>query len=215
MKTDYRKIKQLCAGIMATVCLSPAAWADLDEDILSLQGEWARINYEVVGDAQIQGFEALIEIADAVIIANPKQAQPLIWSGIIKSTLAGAKGGIGALSLAKDAKQDLEKSLKIDPTAMQGSALTSLGTLYLNVPGWPISFGSDRKAEEFLLRAIAINPEGIDSNYFYADFLVAKKRQEEAADYFLKAQNAAPRPDRPLADTGRQVEIAAALERIE
>jgi len=214
MNTLSIKLKKICAGIVGLGLLSSTAWADLETNVLALQKQWAEVNYQIEGKDQISAFERLIIDADAVVVANPKQAAPLIWRGIIKSTLAGKKGGLGALGLAKAAKKDLEKSITLDATAMQGSALTSLGTLYLNVPGWPVGFGSDKKAEKFLLKAIAINPDGIDSNYFYADFLMAKKRNQEAATYFRKAQNAAPRLNRPLADSGRQKEIATALESI-
>ncbi len=214
MNTLSIKLKKICAGIVGLGLLSSTAWADLETNVLALQKQWAEVNYQIEGKDQISAFERLIIDADAVVVANPKQAAPLIWRGIIKSTLAGKKGGLGALGLAKAAKKDLEKSITLDATAMQGSALTSLGTLYLNVPGWPVGFGSDKKAEKFLLKAIAINPDGIDSNYFYADFLMAKKRNQEAATYFRKAQNAAPRLNRPLADAGRQKEIATALESI-
>ena len=214
MNTLSIKLKKICAGIVGLGLLSSTAWADLETNVLALQKQWAEVNYQMEGKDQISAFERLIIDADAVVVANPKQAAPLIWRGIIKSTLAGKKGGLGALGLAKAAKKDLEKSIILDATAMQGSALTSLGTLYLNVPGWPVGFGSDKEAEKFLLKAIAINPDGIDSNYFYADFLMAKKRNQEAATYFRKAQNAAPRLNRPLADSGRQKEIATALESI-
>ena len=214
MNTLSIKLKKICAGIVGLGLLSSTAWADLETNVLALQKQWAEVNYQMEGKDQISAFERLIIDADAVVVANPKQAAPLIWRGIIKSTLAGKKGGLGALGLAKAAKKDLEKSITLDATAMQGSALTSLGTLYLNVPGWPVGFGSDKEAEKFLLKAIAINPDGIDSNYFYADFLMAKKRNQEAATYFRKAQNAAPRLNRPLADSGRQKEIATALESI-
>ena len=57
-------------------------------------------------------------------------------------------------------------------------------------------------------------PQGIDSNYFYGDFLLRQKRYDDARKHLLLAQHAAPRPGREVADAGRQREIAAALERI-
>ena len=125
--------------------------------------------------------------------------------------LCWRKGGLGALSLAKESKADLEHALEIEPEALNGSAYTSLGTLYFNVPGWPIGFGNDKKAEELLLKAIDLNPNGIDSNYFFGDYLIQEKRYQDAKTYLLKAKNAPPRPNRPLADAGRQKEIAKAL----
>ena len=145
----------------------------------------------------------------------PNSAESWIWSGIIKSTYAGAKGGLGALSLAKESKADLEKAMSLNDHALEGSAYTSLGTLYYSVPGWPVGFGDDDKAEELLQKALALNPNGIDSNYFYGSYLINEKRYDEARQFLHKAQMAPPRPDRQLADEGRQQEILDALAGIE
>jgi Tfp pilus assembly protein PilF len=93
-------------------------------------------------------------------------------------------------------------------------AYTSLGTLYFNVPGWPLGFGNDEKAEKLLLTALAINPDGIDSNYFYGDYLFNEDRYLEAEKFLLRAQAAPKRPSRPLADAGRQNEISTALTKV-
>jgi tetratricopeptide (TPR) repeat protein len=74
-----------------------------------------------------------------------------------------------------------------------------------------VGFGDDKKALELLTKALEINPDGIDSNYFYADYLLQQKEFAEAEKYLIKAQNAEQRPDRPIADAGRQEEIQAAL----
>jgi len=179
--------------------------------VKELQRDWAVANYELKGDEQEKAFEALIARSDAAVSSNPKSADLLIWDGIIKSSFAGAKGGLGALSLAKAARDSLEAALKVDDQALSGSAYTSLGTLYASVPGWPVGFGNDKKAAKMLEKALEINPDGIDSNYFYADYLLQEKQFEKAEKYLLKAQNAAPRADRPIADAGRQEEILAAL----
>jgi tetratricopeptide (TPR) repeat protein len=117
--------------------------------------------------------------------------------------------------LAKKAKSDFERSLELDAVAMQGSANTSLGTLYAGVPGWPLSFGDPEKAEQFLLQGLALNPEGIDSNYFYAQYLRDHDRPEEAQKYYDTALLAPPRPGRSIADSGRQAEIRAALANLD
>lgn len=193
---------------------SGAVLADINDEVTKLQHRWAEVNYQLQEKAQLSAFEALVSDAEKVVSAYPNSAAGWIWSGIIKSTYAGAKGGLGALSLAKESKADLERALEIEPEALNGSAYTSLGTLYFNVPGWPIGFGNDKKAEELLLKAIDLNPNGIDSNYFFGDYLIQKKRYQDAKTYLLKAKNAPPRPNRPLADAGRQKEIAKALAKV-
>lgn len=193
---------------------SGAVLADINDEVTKLQHRWAEVNYQLQEKAQLSAFEALVSDAEKVVSAYPNSAAGWIWSGIIKSTYAGAKGGLGALSLAKESKADLERALEIEPEALNGSAYTSLGTLYFNVPGWPIGFGNNKKAEELLLKAIDLNPNGIDSNYFFGDYLIQEKRYQDAKTYLLKAKNAPPRPNRPLADAGRQKEIAKALAKV-
>lgn len=194
---------------------SPNVKADLDAEILQLQQRWAEVNYQLKGKTQITEFQSLVHQAEKVTNDYPDQAAAWIWSGIIKSTYAGAKGGIGALKVAKQSKADLEMAMELDAEALQGSAYTSLGTLYFSVPGWPVGFGDDEKAAELLLHALDTNPDGIDSNYFYGQFLAGQKRYKEAKTHYLKAQAAAPRPNRPVADAGRQNEIALALLELE
>ncbi len=201
--------------VLLTLLLPALSFADATDDVVSkLQTDWAIANYQLAGDAQIKAYETLIADADAAVASNAGSAEILVWNGIIKSAFAGVKGGVGALSYAKDAKKSLEASLKIDDKALHGSAYASLGTLYSKVPGWPIGFGNDKKAAEYLGKALELNPDGIDSNYFYADYLQEKKDFEAAERYLLKAQSAAPRADRPVADSGRQQEISVALAEV-
>ena len=184
---------------------------DISATISSLQSRWATANYELKGDKQLKAFEQLIADVETATDEQANEAGIWVWSGIIKSTFAGVKGGLGALKYAKAAKADLDQAISIDGNVLQGSAYTSLGTLYYQVPGWPIGFGDDDKAKELLKKAIAINPDGIDSNYFYAQYLLGEKYYNKAEQHLLTAQNATPRLQRPLADKGRQTEIAVLL----
>lgn len=183
-------------------------------NVADLQTKWAEANYNLSGKARTQAFETLLKEADAAKATSPNASDVLIWRGIIHSSYAGIKGGIGALSLAKAAKADLEMALKLDDKALDGSAYTTLGTLYHKVPGWPLGFGDDDKAAELLKTSIKLNPDGIDSNYFYGLFLMDKRDFKAAEQHLLKAQQAAPRPERPLADKGRQAEITKALQQL-
>ncbi len=183
----------------------------LDQAILESQHQWEHINYELPPGQKAAAFDALEKQENDLVQRYPNRAEPLIWHGIILSSLAGAKGGLGALGLAKEARDQLLASEKVDPTALQGSAYTSLGTLYYKVPGWPIGFGDDDKAEAYLKKALRTNPNGIDPNYFYADFLYGKHRYREAMQALEVALTATPRPTRPLADKGRRQEVMALM----
>lgn len=202
------------AMLITGLATSLAAAAEMSE-VAHLQQRWAEVNYQLEGKTQLSAFEQLVAEADTLTDQNPNNAAAWIWSGIIKSTYAGAKGGLGALGLAKAARRDLDKATEIDGDAMEGSAYTTLGTLYHSVPGWPVGFGNEDKAEELLLKAVALSPDNIDTNYFYGTYLLDEKRYQEAQDYLLHAQQAAPRPSRPVADAGRQEEISQALEAVQ
>lgn len=198
----------------ALLSTGAASANNLDAELLELQHGWARANYEVPEKDREEAFEQLEESAAKLVAAHPGSAKALIWEGIVLSSLAGAKGGLGALGLAKQSRQELEKALEIDETALDGSAHTSLGVLYYKVPGWPFGFGSDDKARGHLQRALAINPDGIDPNYFYGEFLFEEDEYAEAAEYLERALRAPGRPKRPLADRGRREEARELLARV-
>lgn len=199
---------------LTAVLGSGSALADFDADLLAIQTRWADANYSPAGDAKEAAFDKLQADAAAFSARNPGRAEPLIWEGIVLSTAAGVKGGLGALGLAKKSREKLEAALKIDPKALQGSAYTSLGTLYHKVPGFPVGFGSDKKAKEYLEKSLAINPDGIDPNYFYAELLFDDDDYAGARKHLEKALQAAPRPNRQSADEGRRREIRALLAKI-
>jgi len=200
----------LCFASLPAFALSEQGQTQLQ----SLQDRWAEINYQVPKEQREKAFVSLSEQAQKAVSAEPNAAELHIWNGIILSTYAGAKGGLGALGLVKDAKASLEQGLALDPKALSGSAYTSLGSLYYQVPGWPIGFGDDEKAEAMLKQALAINPDGIDPNYFYADSLARTKRYAEAKAALAKALQEPARPNRLSADAGRKQDIQALLSKV-
>jgi tetratricopeptide (TPR) repeat protein len=137
-----------------------------------------------------------------------------VWEGIVLSTYAGAKGGLGALSLAKKSRDCLLQATRIDPAALRGSAFTSLGALYYKVPGWPIGFDNQDKATDFLNKALALNPDGMDPNYFIGELLFEQGEYSRSLQHLEKALAAAPRPDRPIADAGRRQEIDTLVAKV-
>lgn len=184
----------------------------LDSDIASLQHEWARANYSTAKDAQEPAFKALAEQAHQLSEKHAKAPETLIWEGIANAGYAKAKGGLGALKLAEKARDLLLAAEKSNPNALQGSAYTSLGSLYYKVPGWPIGFGDKKKARAYLEKALQINPNGIDPNFFYADFLSEQGEYKQAIPYYEKALAAPPRAGREDADAGRRAEVEAGLK---
>ncbi len=208
------KTIQLAITMTLLLLTSTALRADVLTDIVPLQTRWAEINYQLDEDDREKAYQQLVTVADQVVANNAGSAEAYIWRGIIKSSLAGAKGGLGALGVAEESKADFEKALTLDANALQGSAYTSLGVLYAKVPGWPIGFGSNKKAAELLTKALTLNPQGIDPNYFYAELLADKRDYSQAMRYLEQAKQAPKRPGRESADVGRQQEIAMLMAKV-
>jgi len=214
---NIASIRMLGSMLLVWSLLScPARAANLDDDIQNLQDEWAIVNYRTtVGDTRTKVLEGLSQRAAAVSAQYPQRAEPLAWEGIILSTYARAKGGLGALSLAKQARAKLEKALQLEPDALDGSVYTSLGTLYHKVPGFPLGFGDDKTARQYLQKAIVLNPEGIDPNYFYGEYLLDTGKHDQAREHLQRALRAPARKGREVADAGRRQEAAALLETLD
>ncbi|MBL0943317.1 MAG: tetratricopeptide repeat protein [Hydrogenophaga sp.] len=183
--------------------------APVDDAVSTLQHDWETIRYQAPPKEREKRFETLSAKARETSQAFADRSEPLVWEGIIVSSWAAERGGMGALSLVKQAKALYEKAIEIDGKALDGSAYASLGVLYHKVPGWPIGFGDKAKAEALFKQALAINPNGIDPNFFYAELLADTGRADQAKVYLDRALAAPARPGRPLADAGRRDEIKA------
>lgn len=183
----------------------------LQEDVAALQHGWAAAYYHAPGDEQEESFERLVQTAEQVATRHAGQAEPMIWQAIILSSYAKVEGGLGALSAVKQARDLLLAAEKINPAALDGSVYTSLGSLYAKVPRWPIGFGDRKQARAYLDRALVLNPDGIDPNFFYGELLLEQGDKASAAAYLRKALAAPPRPDREDADGGRREEVKALL----
>jgi tetratricopeptide (TPR) repeat protein len=208
----FKKLSLILVSMLATLSLN--AYASVEEDVLRLQQEWEKVKYLSPATQHEKGFETLVKEAEKLAAKYPTRAEPIIWYGIIESSYAGAKGGLGALGHVKNAKKNFEKALEINANALDGSAYTSLGSLYYQVPGWPIGFGDDKKAAEYLKKGLSINPDGIDPNFFLGDFLFRSGDLAGAEKSLRKALQAPNRTGRQVADDGRRKEINQLLEKI-
>lgn len=214
--TRRRTVALAGAAALALLALTSAhaAPASAEDAVAELQREWEVVRYQTPSAEREKRFEALAAKAHQFSESLPGRAEPLVWEGIIVSSWAGEKGGLGALGLVKQAKALYERAIQIDGSVLDGSAYNSLGVLYYKVPGWPVGFGDKAKARELLGKALAINPKGIDTNYFFAEYLVETKHADEAAPYLERALQAPPRPGRSVADVGRREEAKQLLEKL-
>lgn len=195
------------AAALALSAVAPALADSCDDRTVALQNSWAQVNYETPRPARKDQMEQLAGQAGDVVAQCKGRAEPLVWNAIITASVAGLKGGIGALGEVKQARSMLEQAEHINPNALDGSVYTTLGSLYAQVPGAPIGFGDKDKARAYLTKALQINPNGVDPNFFMADLLMREHDYAGAVRYLNKAMVAPSRPGRETADRGRRKEV--------
>jgi tetratricopeptide (TPR) repeat protein len=198
---------------VALLLLSAQCVADtLMTSVQHIESEWASIYYQTPKTKQGDAYLRLLEKTAALTKQFPNDAEPLFWQAVVKATYADHQDAMDALEAIKEARELLLKAIQINPKTMDGSAYVTLGTLYYMAPKWPIAFGDNNEAKIMLETALKINPEGIDANYFFGDFLVSTDRPAEAIKYFEKAAKAPARKEQSFADNQLKAEAKTALK---
>ena len=213
-------LRDVAFAACLTLAIAASAHASTDPQadaaFAGLGAAWAHLNYEVP-DKHQEGAEAsrLAVRADALAKRYPKRAEPLVWQALIVLSEADARHDISSLALAKTARHLLEHAARLDPQALSdGTIYANLGSLYAQLPGFPLSFGDEGKARVYLEKAVAANPDGLDANYFYGEFLVRQEAYGQAAKVLERALAAPARPGLEIADRGRKAEAAELLTKV-
>jgi tetratricopeptide (TPR) repeat protein len=200
----------LAAAILAS---GPAFADDFGDSLAAIRNEWADANYRATDKAaRSDAFSALVEHAAAFRAQYPERAEAFAWEGIVLSTYAGEVGAMSAMKYAKAARTALEQAEKLDAKALEGGIYASLGALYSKVPGGIVGFGDDEIAADYFAKALAVDADNIDNNYFYGEFLVDQGDYARARAVLEHALAAPPVSDRPVFDEGRREEIRALLD---
>jgi tetratricopeptide (TPR) repeat protein len=203
------------SAMMAAILMASAptiATAGVTDEVKMINDGWAHIVYEVRGSStQTQALAKLAKQAAQVVAHNPGKAEPLLWQGIVTSEQANRANMFHQLGLATRARDIIAKAYAINPRVANGGAAMSLGVLYYKVPGSPIGFGDDARAKKLLKEALALDPDGMDANYFYGDFLLDQGDKASAKLFLQKALRAPRDTSRPVWDAGRRREVQALL----
>ncbi|MDR5868176.1 TRAP transporter TatT component family protein [Halomonas koreensis] len=187
----------LSLGLLAAPAAQAAAWED---ELFELRSRWEHTTTALEASRREAALEALAEEAAALAEAHPETSRVLIWQGIVLASLAREAGGLDALGAAKEARRVLERAVELDPEGHRGSAYVTLGALYDRAPGWPVAFGDDETAERMFQRALAIRPDGIDVNTYYALYLEDEGRTDAALEHARRAVAGRAREGREASD---------------
>jgi tetratricopeptide (TPR) repeat protein len=194
-------------SLLSLQCLAD----DLFPSVQAIESEWASIYYEFPKSKQGAAYDALLNKAALLADQYPNAAEPIFWQALIIATHAEQQDGFTALKAIHRSRDLLHEAIKINPQTANGSAYVTLATLYYMAPSWPIAFGDHEQAEIMFQEALKINPNSIDANYFYGDFLLTSNQPTEAQKYFERAISAPSREGQLFADGKLKDEVKLAL----
>jgi tetratricopeptide (TPR) repeat protein len=208
----FRHALWLAVIVAAFVWGAVGAQAGTLPEIQQIEDEWAEVFYKLPSRQQVAPFKALLERVRIVKADHPEHAEPLIMEAIVLCALAASDWGFSSLSRLREARDLLVKSIDFDPNAMEATAFITLGNLYYRLPGWPISFGDNDLAVQYLEAAAKLYPDALDVNFFLGDYWLHEGEHEKALVYLSKAEKAPIRSSQRLSDEKLKEQLQAALE---
>lgn len=144
---------------------------------------WAKLKYDLSGNKAEKTEVVRNYLHDS---AKPRNHHEKIWYFMTQSTLASLVGGLEAVSILIDAKEDIEPELLAlyDAQIADDDFMTFavLSYLYSEVPGWPIGFGSKKKAKFWLKKAH--KKENLPDVAFYIARTYHNLKNDSQAKYF-------------------------------
>lgn len=192
----------------AAMAASVVAASVASDTIARIENRWVDIRYVMTDTKErLAAARELKDESTALRAAHPGDLEIKFWHAMVLLLEAEYKRDLGSLKVVREAKRLFEELEAENPRLLGGRVHTGLGMLYSGVPGWPIAFGNDGKAEDYFLKALAIDPAGQEANYLYADFLRGKKKRAEAIPYFEAALRAPIRAEHARAEQFRRKEV--------
>jgi tetratricopeptide (TPR) repeat protein len=200
----------LSAPVLAAdgVLHAPTPSAGIDR----IAAAWAELKYQAADDPQRRARTLALERETAgLLAASPSSPDLMYWRANVLCFAAELAHSTKSLAMVREARDLLLKAEQLQP---QSSAIkSSLGSIYYEVPGWPISFGNNGKAQRYLAQAVALDPDGMDANFFMGDFLLQRGKAAQALPYLEKAASAGARLPASVLVDGRRREIDEALSK--
>jgi len=133
-------------------------------------------------EARESYFTQGVGIAKARLSSNPNDPEGLYWLAVNMGAAALERGKMHALPVVPRMEALLLRLDQVDPRYEQAGAARVLGRLYHQAPS-VISVGSNKKAGQFLARAVSLAPGHPGNLAFAADFLVSHGDKAVARGY--------------------------------
>jgi tetratricopeptide (TPR) repeat protein len=192
-------------GAVAILAGAPAFADDFGDGLTGIQNEWAVAKYQTTDKAaRGDAFFALLEHAGEFSARYPDRAEALAWEGIVLSTYAGGR---------RDERDEVRKGARRARTGGGARRLGARGRHLLRSA--PLLEGARRAhrlrrrqaRRAILQKALAVDGDNIDNNYFYGEFLLDQGDYARARAVLEHALAAPAVAGRPVFEAGRRAEI--------
>jgi tetratricopeptide (TPR) repeat protein len=100
---------------------------------------------------------------------------------------------VGALRIVSDMERALHRVIALDETFDHAGAHRSLGILYAEAPGWPVSVGSRSRSKEHFQRAVHLSPDYPGNRMAWLEAAVKWKDNETIQTHYPALKKLLPR----------------------
>lgn len=128
-----------------------------------------------------------IEVCRQWLAREPKSAPGHYYLAMNLGQLAQAEApSLAAYHLVHEVEREFQRAAELDVTFDHAGPARTLGLLYFQAPGWPLSIGSKAKAREWLERAAELAPDYPGNQLNLAEARLKWRQREELVDTLKK-----------------------------
>ncbi len=151
-------------------------------------GLLAEVNYwkgEIADKSEkLEIYKTGMELGKVGISIDPTNIESQFWTSVCMGLLGDEQGILNSIFLLGPMESSIEKCLKLDESYYYGGPLRVAGLFYHRIPSWPISKGDNRKALEYLQKALIYGPE-FCLNHLYISYVYKALNQKAKAKEHL------------------------------
>lgn len=184
---------------------------DKDKEADRAYGLLAQIYYwrgEVADpDDRLEIYEKGVKYGQDGVAVNEESLESNFWLAVNYGLLGKERGVLESVRLVDPIEKHTRKALEVDESYFYGAPWRVLGRLYNQLPGWPLSRGDNKKALEYLQKALKFGPKFYLNHLYIADVYAALKDKAKAREHLEWVIKAPLSPHHEKEDT-RDKEVA-------
>ncbi|MCK4258381.1 MAG: hypothetical protein KAX49_05350 [Halanaerobiales bacterium] len=118
-------------------------------------------NYLAINsDDKIDGWNKAKSYVEQSLELEANEPNAHFWMAVLIGQIGQEKGILTSLFMLKPMREHLERTIEIEP--LFDYAYYLIATLYMDAPGWPLSFGDKKKALSYAKQAVDVTPDSFE-----------------------------------------------------